>query len=100
MAQGSSVRNRSEAVTVETPRGPVEVVRQEMRGVHRRSGWHWFWLARRSGKANWAEGSTAQEAIRRATLLPARKLPAWVALAAARAEALILKATDRGEARD
>jgi metal-sulfur cluster biosynthetic enzyme len=32
MAGGSAIRNRSEIVTVLSPRGPVEVVRQEMRG--------------------------------------------------------------------
>jgi hypothetical protein len=35
MPAGSAVRNRSETVTVVTPRGGVEVVRQEMRGLRR-----------------------------------------------------------------
>ena len=59
MASGSAVRNRSEIVTVVTPRGHVEVARQEMRGLRRGSGWRWFWVARRSGKADWCEASTA-----------------------------------------
>ena len=78
MPQGSSVRNRSEPTTIATPRGAVEVVRQEMRGLRRGSGWTWFWLARRQGKVDWSEASTAQEAIRRATLLPAKKPPGWL----------------------
>ena len=36
MPAGSAVRNRSEAVTVATPRGEVEVVRQEVRGAQAR----------------------------------------------------------------
>lgn len=47
---------------IDTPRGPVEVVRQEMRGLRRGSGWNWYWVARRKGKVDWSEGSTAQEA--------------------------------------
>ena len=80
------VRNRSATVIVNTPRGQVEVVRQEMQGLHQRRAWTWFWLARRKGRADWYEASTALEAIRRAVLLPPRKPPAWLALAAAEAE--------------
>jgi hypothetical protein len=83
---GSAVRNRSEAVTVATPRGEVEVARQEMRGSRRGSSWTWFWLAHRRGSGGWSEASTAREAIRRAMLLPPRKLPAWLNEAAAEAE--------------
>ena len=78
MARGSAVRNRSEIVAVSTPRGPVEVVRQEMQGLKQRRSWTWFWLARRKGKTDWSEASTAPEAIRRATLLPPGKPPAWL----------------------
>ena len=54
MPQGTSVRNRSEPAIIATPRGPVQVVRQEMRGLRRGSGWTWFWLARRKGKVDWS----------------------------------------------
>jgi hypothetical protein len=77
-------------VTVVTPRGHVEVARQEMRGLRRGSGWRWFWVARRSGKADWCEASTACEVIRRATLLPPRKPPAWLSEVAADAERQIM----------
>src|SRR5437763_11391959 len=90
MARGSAVRNRSESVTVTTPRGRVEVVRQEVRGLRRNSGWIWFWMARRGGTVDWHEASTPAEAIRRAILLPARKLPAWLREAADTAEAHVL----------
>ena len=83
---GSSVRNRSEPVTVETPRGPVEVVRQEWRTQQPRGKWRWEWLARRRGQRDWREGTTAREAIRQATLLPAGKQPGWLLEAAAAAE--------------
>ena len=96
MARGSAVRNRSESVTVGTPRGPVEVVRQEVREQRRNSGWTWFWMARRAGNADWHEASTAAEAIRRAILLPARKPPAWLREAAATAEQQLL-AEDRSD---
>jgi hypothetical protein len=90
MARGSAVRNRSEPITVGTPRGAVEVVRQQMRALRRNSGWTWFWMARRAGNADWHEASTPAEAIRRAILLPARKPPAWLREAAADAEAQLL----------
>ena len=92
MARGSAVRNRSESVTVGTPRGSVEVARQEMRGL-RRGAWGWFWLARRAGNVDWHEATTPAEAIRRATLLPARKPPEWLRQAAATAEAQVLADT-------
>ena len=86
MPVGSAIRNRSETVSVVTPRGEVEVVRQEMRGLRRGSSWTWFWLARRKGSIGWSDASTAREAIRRAMLLPPRKLLAWLNEAAAKAE--------------
>jgi hypothetical protein len=86
MPAGSAVRNRSETVTVVTPRGEVEVVRQEMRGLRRGSSWTWFWLAHRRGSGGWSEASTAREAISKAMLLPPRKLPPWLNEAAAEAE--------------
>jgi hypothetical protein len=61
MARGGAVRNRSEIITVSTPRDPVEVVRQEMQGLKQRRSWTWFWLARRQGKTDWSEASTAVE---------------------------------------
>ena len=86
MPAGSAVRNRSETVTVVTPRGEVELARQEMRGQRRGTSWMWFWLARRKGSSGWSEAPTAREAIRRAMLLPPRKLPGWLNEAAAEAE--------------
>src|SRR5437660_11355736 len=56
---GSSVRNRSEPVTVETPRGPVEVVRQQWRTQQPRGKWRWEWLARRQGQRDWRQGATS-----------------------------------------
>lgn len=72
------VRNRSPTAMVNTPGGQVEVVRQEMQGLHQRRAWTWFWLARRKGRADWSEASTALEGIRRAVLLPPRKPRAWL----------------------
>ena len=83
MPAGSAVRNRSEPVTVVTPRGEIEVLRQEMHGLRRGSSWR---LARRQGSGGWSEASTAREAIRRALLLPPRKLPRWLNEAVAQAE--------------
>jgi hypothetical protein len=83
---GSTDRNRSEVVTVQTPRGAVDVMHQESRGLGRRSGWHNFWLARRVGKPGWAQATTPREAIRRAMLLPPGKTPGWLKVAAAEAE--------------
>ncbi len=73
-----------------TPRGRVEVVRQQVRGLRRNSGWTWFWMARRAGNLEWHEASTPGEAIRRAILLPARKPPAWLREAAITAEQKLL----------
>jgi hypothetical protein len=76
---GRSVANRSaEAVTVPTPRGPVEVVRQQWRSQRPGSRWNWEWLARRAGQRDWKQGTTAREAIRQATLLPPGKQPGWL----------------------
>ena len=52
MARGGAVRNRSEIVTVFTPRGPLRVVRQEVQGLKRRRSWTWFWRARREGRTD------------------------------------------------
>ena len=93
MARGSAVRNRSDAVTVGTPRGPVEVARQQVRGLRRNTGWTWSWMARRAGHVDWHEAATAAEAIRRAILLPARKPPEWLRQAAASAETQVLADT-------
>jgi hypothetical protein len=94
MGQGSAVRNRSEIVTVSTPRGAVEVVRQEMQGLKQRRSWTWFWLARRKGKMDWSEASTAMEAIRRATLLPPGKPPPWLADVSVAAESKLASGLD------
>lgn len=70
----------------------MEIVRQEMHGLQRNLGWRWFWLARRRGKQNWHDGTTAREAIRKAVLLPPRKPPDWLTEAAATAERQLLDA--------
>jgi hypothetical protein len=82
---GRSVANRSETITVPTPRGPVEVVRQQWRSQRPGSRWKWEWLARRVGQRDWRQGSTAREAIRQAVLLAPGKQPTWLLDAAARA---------------
>ncbi len=96
MPAGQAVRNRSEVVTVTSPRGVVEVARQEMRGLTRGGGsWSWFWVAHRKGSGRWSEASTAREAIRRAMLLPPGKPPAWLEQIAADAERQLT--SDRSE---
>ena len=83
---GRSVANRSETVTVATPRGRsrwcASSGARSVPGV----GWQWEWLARRGGQRDWKQGSTAREAIRQATLLPPGKQPGWLTAAVAEAE--------------
>ena len=86
MPAGSADRNRSPIVNVTTPRGRIDVMHQEMRGLGSRSGWTKFWLARRTGTHDWAEATTPREAIRRAVLLPAKKTPGWLDAAVQEAE--------------
>jgi hypothetical protein len=81
-----AVANRSEPMTVTTPRGPVEVVRQQWRSQRAGSRWEWEWLARRGGQRDWKQGSTAREAIRQATLLSPGKQPGWLIAAVEEAE--------------
>lgn len=83
---GRAVANRSEPLTVETPRGPVELVRQQWRSQRAGSRWQWEWLARRAGQPDWRQGATAREAIRQATLLPPGRRPGWLTAAVADAE--------------
>ena len=83
---GRAVANRSDPYAVATPRGPVEVVRQQWRSQRAGSRWQWEWLARRGGQRDWKQGSTAREAIRQATLLPPGKQPGWLTAAVAYAE--------------
>src|SRR5450755_2884129 len=83
---GRAVANRSDPLTVPTPRGPVDVVRQQWRSQRSGSRWQWEWLARRRGQRDWKQGTTAREAIRHATLLPPGKQPGWLADAVAAAE--------------
>ena len=82
----SNVRYRSETLTLSSPRGEVEVVRQQWRSQNSNSRWEWEWMARRSGQRQWRQATSAREAIRQATLLAADKQPAWLAQAAAQAE--------------
>ena len=98
MARGGAVRNRSEIITVPTPRGPVEVVRQEMQGLKQRRSWTWFWLARRKGKTDWSEASTAVEAIRRATLVGPGKPPSWLNDVGGQAERALVAPADAADA--
>lgn len=83
---GRDVANRSEPFTVGTPKGPVEVVRQQWRSQRAGSRWEWEWLARRPGQRDWRQGSTAREAIRQATLLAPGKHPPCLVTAVAEAE--------------
>lgn len=84
---GRSIANRSETVTVPTPRGQVEVVRQQWRSQRPGSRWNWEWLARRVGRRDWRQGPTAREAIRQEVFLAPGKQPKWLLDAAARASA-------------
>ena len=93
VAAGSAVRNRSEIVTVMTPRGPVGVPRQQVRGLRQGSSWTWFWDRSRKGRGDWVEASTVREAVRKATLLPPRKAPAWLLDAASEAERQVMDST-------
>jgi hypothetical protein len=84
-AAGRAIANRSEPLTVETPRGRFEVVRQQWRSQRSGSRWQWEWLARRAGQRDWRQGTTAREAILQAALLPPGKQPPWLREAAAHA---------------
>jgi hypothetical protein len=95
---GRAVANRSDPMMVQTPRGPVDVVRQRWRSQRAGSRWEWEWLARRGGQRDWKQGSTAREAIRRATLLAPGKQPGWLTAAVAEAErGLIAQAAEAPE---
>ncbi len=83
---GRAIANRSEPIRVQTPRGPVDVVRQQWRSQRAGSRWEWEWLARRSGQRDWKQGSTAREAIRQATLVSSGKQPGWPTTAVEEAE--------------
>lgn len=74
----SSVANRSEIVTVTTPRGAIEIVHQQWRSHRPDSTWEQVWLARRRGQRDWRQGTSAREALRHAALLPSGKQPAWL----------------------
>jgi hypothetical protein len=82
----SNGRNRSETLTLSSPRGPVEVVRQQWRSQKSSSRWELERMARRSGQRQWRQATSAREAIRQATLLAAGKQSAWLPPAAAQAE--------------
>lgn len=81
-----SVSKRSELVTVQTPRGAVEIARQQWRSQRAKATWEWVWVARRRGQADWRRGANALEAIRQATLMRPGKQPAWLLEAAQKAE--------------
>lgn len=83
---GSADRNRSAIVNVTTPRGAIDVMHQEMRGLRQGSGGRTFWRTRRSGRRDWVQASSLPEAIRRAALLAPKRTPAWLAAAVADAQ--------------
>ena len=83
---GRAVANRSEPMRVQTPGGPVDVVRQQWRSQRPGSLWQWELLARRDGKRDWKQRTTAREAIRQATLLPPGRQPGWLTAAVEDAE--------------
>ena len=69
-----------------SPRGEVEVVRQQWRSQNSNSRWEWEWSPDATAVGRCGEPSSAREAIRQATLLAAGKQPAWLAQAAAQGE--------------
>jgi hypothetical protein len=82
---GRADRNRSEVVTVQTPRGAVDVMHQESRGLGKQRLAQI--LARTTRRqARLGASHHPREAIRRAMLLPAGKAPGWLKVAAAEAE--------------
>lgn len=83
---GRAVANRSEPITVPTPRGPIEVVRQQWRSQRAGSRWQSEWLARGGGQRDWKQPTTAREAIRQATLVPPGKQPGWLTAAVGEAK--------------
>jgi hypothetical protein len=83
---GRAVANRSDSVTVATPRGPVDVIRQQWHSQRAGSRWQWEWLARRDGQRDWKQDSRAREAIRQTMRLPPGKQPGWLTAAVEEAE--------------
>jgi hypothetical protein len=83
---GRAVAKRSEPVMVATPRGSVEVIRQQWRSQRAGSRWEWEGVARRRGQRDWQQAASAREAIRRATLLAPGKQPGWLTDAVAEVE--------------
>jgi hypothetical protein len=98
--RGGADHNRSPIVTVPTPRGQVDVMHQEMRGLRKGSGRRTFWLARRAGKQDWVQADTRYEAIRKATLLAPKKRAAWLHRAAADARKQLEEADFAGSGAD
>jgi hypothetical protein len=85
---GRAVANRSEPITVSTPRGPVKVVRQQWHSQRAGSRWQWEWLARSGGQRDWKQGSTA-----------ARSDPSGDVAAAGEAARMAHRCCRRGRAR-
>jgi hypothetical protein len=73
-----------------TPFGSVEVARQQLGPWPVKTRRKWMWVARRHGQVDWCQGSTAREAIRRATLTSAGRSAGWLDDAAAQAETELL----------
>ena len=80
------VANRSRILTVQTPRGEVEIARRQWPSERPVSEWGWVWVARRGGETDWRRGASAREAIGLAIELEGGTWPAWLAEAARKAE--------------
>jgi hypothetical protein len=84
---GRAVANRSKPLTVETRRGPVEVVRQRWRSQRAGSRWHGNgWLAEPDTATGGKERPRAGRSAR-PRCSPRGKQPTWLVKAAARATA-------------
>src|SRR5256885_248293 len=81
-----AVRSPSELTIIATSRGPVQILRQKMRGLRRGSVGTGFWVARGKGRVGGSRGPPRQEAIRRSALLPSSKPPGWLTKAASDVE--------------
>lgn len=91
-----AVRDRSPIVNASTPRGGVEFVYQERKGLRKGSGWQRVYLARRARTQDWRDASTIREAVRKALLLPAGKQPGWLTEVAADLERQLEPPADGG----
>jgi hypothetical protein len=96
----SGVKNRSEILTLLTPRGLVQVAHQQWRSHRAKSRWEEVWVARRRGQLDWRQSPSAREAIGQALLLAAGKHPAWLLEVADRAQRELGRVRAAQDARD